>query len=105
MYLIKSGFHDRISGLRKTFRVQALKSITDYFNVLCELWDESLEHVKDTEMKSRIQDVAAQMKTSDFFFGVSLGFLVLLHSDNLSCTMQRADMSTAEGQEVVAMTL
>ena len=56
-------------------------------------------------MKSRIQGVAAQMKAFDFFFGVSLGFLILQHSDNLSRTMQRADMSAAEGQEVVAMTL
>ena len=90
---------------RWTVRAQALKSIVDNFNVLCELWDESLEHVKDTEMKARIQGVAAQMKAFDFFFGVSLGFLLLQHSDNLSRTMQRADMSAAEGQEVVAMTL
>ena len=56
-------------------------------------------------MKARIQGVAAQMKAFDFFFGVSLGFLLLQHSDNLSRTMQRADMSAAEGQGVVAMTL
>lgn len=90
---------------RWTVRAQALKSITDNFSVLSEFWDESLEHVKDTEMKARIQGVAAQMKAFDFFFGVSLGFFILQHSDNLSHTMQRANISAAEGQEVVAMTL
>ena len=40
---------------RWTLRAQALKSITDNFHVLCELREESLEHVKDTEMKARIQ--------------------------------------------------
>ena len=85
-------------------RAQALKSITDNFSVLGEHWDESLEHFKDTEMKARIQSVAAQKKAFDFFFGVFLGFLISQHSDNLSRTMQRANMSAA-GQEVVAMTL
>lgn len=90
---------------RWTVRAQVLKSIIDNFNVLCELWDASLEIVKDTEMKARIQGVADQMKKIDFFFGASLGFLLLQHSDNLSRTMQRADMSAAEGKEVVGMTL
>ena len=86
-------------------RAQALKSITDNFSVLGELWDESLEHVKDTEMKTRIEGVAAQMKAFDFFYGMSHGFLILQCSDNLRHTIQRTAMSAAEGQEVVAMTL
>ncbi len=40
----------------------------------------------------------------DYFFGVSLGLLILQHSDNLSRTMQRPGMSAA-GQAVTAMTL
>ena len=63
-----------------------------------------IKHVKDNEIKARIQGVAAQMKAFHFFFGVSLGFLIVQQSDNLSRTMQRANMSAA-GQEVVAMTL
>ena len=62
--------------------------MTDNFRVLCELWEESLEHVKDTEMKPRIQGVAAQMKAFDF--------LICNNSDNLSRTIQSADMSAAE---------
>ena len=56
---------------RWTVRADTLKSILDNYNVLLVLWDESLEHVKDTEMKARIQGVAAQIMKFDYFFGVS----------------------------------
>ena len=56
-------------------------------------------------MKARIQGVAAQMQKFEFFFGISLGQLVLRHSDNLSRTLQKADISAAEGQDVTAMTV
>ena len=50
-------------------------------------------------MKARIQGVAAQMKKFEFFFGVSLGLLILRHTDNLSRTMQKSDMSAAEAKK------
>ena len=90
---------------RWTVRAEAFKSILDNFSVILELWDESLQVVKDTEMKARIQGVSAQMKKFEFFFGVSLGLLILRHTDNLSRTVQKEDMSAAEGQEVVSLTL
>ncbi len=90
---------------RWTVKAEALNSIINNFSVLLELWDESLDVVKDSDMKARIQGVAAQMRKFEFFFGVSLGFLILRHTDNLSKTLQRADMSAAEGQEVTSLTL
>ena len=54
-----------------------IHSILENFTVLLGLWDESVEVVRDTEMKARIQGVTAQMKKFDFFFGVSLGLLIL----------------------------
>ena len=90
---------------RWTVRAEAFKSILDNFSVLLELWDESLQVVKDTEMKARIQGVSAQMKKFEFFFGVSLGLLILRHTDNLSRTVQKGDTSAAEGLEVVSLTL
>ena len=45
------------------------------------------------------------MKTFDYFYGTSLAYLVLQHSDNLSSTLQDNDMSAAGGQEVAIMTL
>ena len=59
---------------RWTVRAEALKSILD---ILVQLWEESLEQIKDTEMKARVQGVPAQMKNFDYFFGVSLGLLIL----------------------------
>ena len=90
---------------RWTVRAEALKSILDNYNVLLELWTESLDRAKDAEMKARVQGVAAQMMKFDYFFGVYLGLLILRHSDNLPKTMQKAHISTAEGQVVAAMTV
>ena len=45
------------------------------------------------------------MKKFEYYFGVSLGLLILRHTDNLSRTMQKADMSAAEGQDVMCLTL
>ena len=62
--------------------------------------------LKDTEMRSRIQGIASRMMSfAFFFFGVSLGELLLKHSDNLSETLQASSMSAAEGQKVPDMTI
>ena len=90
---------------RWTVRAASLKSIIDNFEILIIAWEVSLERVKDTEMKARIQGVASQMMKFDFYFGISLGLLIMRHTDNLSKTMQRADMSAAEGQGVTSMTV
>ena len=42
-----------------------------------KLWEESLDIVKETEMKCRIQGVASCMNTFEFFFGAVLGELLL----------------------------
>ena len=78
---------------RWTVRVQALHRILANYEVLRILWDESLEIVKDTEMRSQIQGISSCMKSFDFFFGVSLGELLLNHSDNLSKTLKLTSMS------------
>lgn len=59
---------------------------------------ESLQVVKDTEMKSRIIGVSIQMETSVFL-------LILQHTDNLSWTLQKSDISAAQGQEIAGLTI
>ncbi len=49
--------------------------------------------------------VCSYMETFNFFFGISLGELVLRHSDNLSRTLQSPRLSAAEAQKVVKMTV
>jgi len=90
---------------RWTVRAQALHGILANYEVLQILCDELLEIVKDTEMRSQIQGVSSCMKSFDFYFGVSLGELLLNHSDNLSKTLQSGTMSAAEGQKIADMTV
>lgn len=82
-----------------------LFSIISNYSALLSTWDEAIEAVKDTESKARIQGVKAQMKTFDFLFGVTLGEMVLRHTDNLSKTLQDKSFSAAEGQQVANMVL
>ena len=77
---------------RWTVKAEALHSILSNYEALQMLWQESLEFVKETEMRSRIIGVSACMKSFDFFFGASLGELLLSHSDNLSKTLQSSAM-------------
>ena len=90
---------------RWTVRAEALQSMLNNYEVLQDLWIESLDAVTITEMKDCIQGVASQMKIFHYFYGISLGNLILQHSDNPSCTLQKAGISAAEGEEVASMTL
>ena len=90
---------------RWTVRADAFHGIVANYTVLQALWDESLEFVRDAEMRSRIIGVSTTMRSFKFFFGVVLGELILRHSDNLSRTLQASHVSAAEGQMIAAMTV
>ena len=81
--------------------MEALNSIINNSTVLLELWDESLDVVKDSDMKARVQGVTAQLRKFEFFFGVTLRFLILRHIDNLNKSLQSRYVS----QEVMSLTL
>lgn len=108
---LKEQIPDDIPGIRVlcptrwTVRAQALQSILVNYEVLQMLWEEALDFVKDTEMRSRIQGVSSCMRSFKFFFGVSLGELLLIHRDNLSKTLQSSSMLAAEGQKKADMTI
>lgn len=88
---------------RWTVRADSLLSILSNYSVLLSAWDEALEAARDTESKARIRGVQVQMRTFDFLFGVSLGEMVLRHTDNLSKTLQDKSISAAEEQQVASM--
>ena len=90
---------------RWTVKADSLKSVLDNYETLMETWNESVEVLKDTEMKARVLGVLSQMKRFDYFFGVLLGEVILSHSDNLSRTLQKRDISAAEGQEIAELTV
>lgn len=69
---------------RWTVRAATLKSVLDNYSVLQRLWDAVYESTRGTEIRARILGVKSQMTTFEFLFGVSLGYELLKHSDNLS---------------------
>ena len=73
---------------RWTVRADYLNSILENYSVLVKLWSTALGHTRDTEMKSRIQGVVAQMATFNLYFGSSLALLILCQADNLSKSLQ-----------------
>lgn len=90
---------------RWTVKADALHSIIENYSDLMDLWERSLIKVKDTEMKSRIRGVQAYMPKFEFFFGLSLGELILRNSDNLSAALQTKDMSAAESKSIALKTV
>ena len=90
---------------RWTVRAASLQSILDNYEVLLGVWSDSLSSKLDGEMKARIIGVDTQMHAFDFLFGVSLGSLLLRHTDNLSKSLQKKSLSAAEGQRLASLTL
>ena len=88
---------------RWTARAACLESVLENWDVLRELWSQSLETKLDPEVKSRITGVRYQMETFDFYFGVQLGNLVLRHSDNLSKTIQKLTLSAGDCQSLASL--
>ena len=82
-----------------TVRADALKSILDNCTVLQELWELSYDESNNTEIRTCIQRVAAQMNTFEFYYASSLAEMILRHTDKISKTLKWNDVSAAEWQE------
>ena len=82
---------------RWTVRGEAIASVLNNHDELMELWDWSLEVLKDTEMKSRITGVKSIMAKFSFYFGCCLGEKILRQTDNLSRALQSSSISAAQG--------
>ena len=76
---------------RWTVRAESLQSILENYTALQELWDVTLETGLDAKVRSRIIGVRAQMESLNYFFGISIGKLVLKHGDNLSAFLPLRD--------------
>lgn len=91
---------------RWTVRANSLQSVIENYEPLLELWEECLRMSRlDSETKCRIVGVKHQMETFQYFYGISLGVLLMKHSDNLSKTLQHSYMSAVEGQSIASMTV
>ena len=103
---LKADLAPGIPGIRMLCPTQwpvLAESLRSILNNLNEVWVESLEEVTDTEIKARIRGVKSQMSKFDFYYGVVLGEIILHHTDNLSHTLQKSDISAAEGQNVAGL--
>ena len=77
----------------------------DNYEVLLSVWEESKNSQIDSEMKARIIGIETQMLTFNFLFDISLGTLILQHSDNLSKSLQHDTITAAEGQQLTKLTI
>ena len=90
---------------RWTVRPQSIASILANYKNIQDLWDEALEGSVDSEMKARIQGVSSQMETFQFLFGILLAEMVFRHTDNLSKTLQKPELSSLQGYEIAMVTV
>ena len=84
---------------RWTIRAASLSAILKNYGTLMKLWDWSQDNVSDSDMKARIIGVQTKMQSFSFFYGLQLAILVLSHSDNLSTSLQRAELCAVDAQQ------
>ena len=72
----KRGIHTHLMGW--AVRREVCTSMIDFM----DLWDWSLDIIKDTEMKAQIGGVRMYMQTFNFYFGRVLGKLLLIQTGN-----------------------
>ena len=68
-------------------------------------WDSVLDGSVDPDIRAQVIGVQAQMESFNYFFGISVGELVLSHGDNLSAALQSSSISATEGQRVASLTV
>ena len=81
-------------------RAASLQCVLDNYEVLFGVWSDALSSKLDGEMRARIIGVDAQMHAFDFLYGVSLGCLLLCHTDNLSKSHQEKSLTATERQRL-----
>ena len=96
----------KLSTTRWTVRANCFQRITDNYQCLYSLWDESLKETGlTTEVKSRIIRYKAQMTTSELYFGLKLGKLLYSHTDKLSQTLQSDKMAAVSSKRLAMLTI
>ena len=84
---------------RWTVQAASLSAILKNYGTLMKLWRWTQDNVSDSDMKARIIGVQTKMQTFSFFYGLQLAIVILSHSDNLSSSLQRADLCAVDAQK------
>ncbi len=90
--------------IRWTVKASSLESVINNYEVFQDLWEEAKDICTDSQSRSRIAGVQAQMRRFEYLFGTFLSNLILRHSDNLSKTLQSPKINASEGQHIAEMT-
>ena len=108
---LKEAMSPQVPGVRNlcptrwTVRAASLESIRLNYETLDATWIESLQVVKESEVKARINGVMSKMKEFNFLFGLMLAERILKHSDNLSKTIQATVMSAVEASQLSQLSI
>ena len=86
---------------RWTVRATSLNSIYQNYK---EFWDDARGFSVDSECHARIIGVQAQISQFSFLFGLMLAEQVLLHTGNLSKTLQNPNLAAIEGEQIAQLT-
>ena len=86
-------------------RAESLTSVSENYITLQQTWDAAREATKDTEVRTRIAGVAAQMEKFEFFYGLELERKILNMMDYVSRSLQGKYMCASDGQKLVQITL
>ena len=66
---------------------------------------ESLEYIRDVEMRRRIRGVSTHMTKFNFYFGCLLSEKILRYGDNLARALQASRLSASDGQKLATTTI
>ena len=103
---LKDELSPQVPGIRTlyttrwTVRAASLESIRLNYVTLEATWEEAVDVVRESDIKARINGVAAKMKEFDFLFCLMLSERILKHTDNLSKTIQATSMPAVEGRRL-----
>ena len=90
---------------RWTIKADTFLCLLRNYETLMQTWEESLNYVRDVEMRGRIRGVATYMCRFDFFFGCLLSEKLLRYSDNLARSLQAPSLSASDGHKMAMATL
>ena len=99
-FVARDDYESILTAKISRFTVLCPKHLTASYRITVQLW----ETILDDSVRARVNGINCQMKTFQFYFGVSLLHSVLSHTDNLSKTLQHTSFSAAEGQRLAKMT-
>ena len=108
---IRAQLEESLPGIRVlcptrwTVRAKSLESILANYEILLQTWEEAKRDTSDSEVRARMLGVEKSMETFETYFGLSLAYLLLKHSDNLSKALQKSSISAAEGQSLAKLTV